>query len=58
MQKSAFFIDKFILEGEFMANQQFEERKEKVYHFMSGEFYVPMKEKELAIMLQVSKEDR
>ena len=41
-----------------MANQQFEERKEKVYHFMSGEFYVPMKEKELAIMLQVSKEDR
>jgi ribonuclease R len=34
------------------------ERKQTVYDFICSEFYVPMKVKELAIMLQVSKEDR
>ena len=34
------------------------ERKQTVYDFICSEFYVPMKVKELAIMLQVSKENR
>ncbi|MCD7750547.1 MAG: ribonuclease R [Lachnospiraceae bacterium] len=34
------------------------ERKAVVLEFMKSEFYVPMKEKELAVMLQVKPEDR
>ncbi|MCD8381277.1 MAG: ribonuclease R [Lachnospiraceae bacterium] len=34
------------------------ERKTVVLEFMRSEFYVPMKEKELAVMLQVKPEDR
>ncbi len=34
------------------------ERKETVLGFMKSDFYVPMKEKELAVMLQVKPEDR
>ena len=39
-------------------SKSIKERKETVYDFICSEFYVPMKVKELAIMLQVSKEDR
>lgn len=35
-----------------------DKRKKVIMDFVSSEFYVPMKEKELAVMLQVSKEDR
>ena len=35
-----------------------EKRKKIILELMEQEFYVPMKEKELAVMLQVSKEDR
>ncbi len=38
--------------------KSFEERKNNIEQFVLSEFYVPMKEKELAIMLQVSSEDR
>lgn len=38
--------------------KSFEERKKVIEQFVAGEFYVPMKEKELAIMLQVAPEDR
>lgn len=36
----------------------FEERKQVVLDLMQNEYYVPMKEKELAVMLQVMPEDR
>ena len=36
----------------------FEKRKKLIYEFICDEFYVPMKFKELAILLQVSKEQR
>lgn len=36
----------------------FEKRKKVIYDMMCDRMYVPMKEKELAIMLQVAKEDR
>ena len=36
----------------------FEKRKKVIYDMMCDPLYVPMKEKELAIMLQVGKEDR
>ncbi len=36
----------------------FEQRKERVYALICDEFYVPMKLKELAILLQVPKEQR
>ncbi len=36
----------------------FEERKKMIYEFICDEFYVPMKLKELAILLQVPKEQR
>ena len=36
----------------------FEKRKKVIYDMMCDPLYVPMKEKELAIMLQVAKEDR
>ncbi|MBO5032063.1 MAG: ribonuclease R [Lachnospiraceae bacterium] len=35
-----------------------DKRKKVIMDLMEAEFYVPMKEKELAVMLQVSKEDR
>ncbi|MDE7323647.1 MAG: ribonuclease R [Lachnospiraceae bacterium] len=35
-----------------------DKRKKVIMDLVSADFYVPMKEKELAIMLQVSKEDR
>lgn len=39
-------------------SSNYEERKEKVYQFICSDWYVPMKMKELAIMLEVHKEDR
>ena len=38
--------------------QLFEQRKKMIYDFICDEFYVPMKLKELAILLQVPKEQR
>jgi len=38
--------------------KSFEERKKIVKELIESEFYVPMKEKELAVMLQVEPEDR
>lgn len=35
-----------------------DKRKKVILELMEQEFYIPMKEKELAVMLQVSKEDR
>ena len=39
-------------------DQTFEKRKKIIYEFIYDEFYVPMKLKELAILLQVPKEQR
>ena len=39
-------------------DQLFEQRKKMIYEFICDEFYVPMKIKELAILLQVPKEQR
>ena len=39
-------------------DQIFEQRKQVIYDFICDEFYVPMKLKELAILLQVPKEQR
>ena len=39
-------------------DQTFEKRKKVIYEFICDEFYVPMKLKELAILLQVPKEQR
>ena len=41
-----------------MADKTFEERKKIMYEFISDPRYVPMKQKELAVILQVAKEDR
>lgn len=38
--------------------QTYESRKKKVYEFICSDLYIPMKIKELAIMLQVTKEQR
>ena len=38
--------------------EQYEVRKKKVYDFICSDVYVPMKIKELAIMLAVTHEDR
>ena len=38
--------------------KNFEERKKTIEQFVLSELYVPMKEKELAIMLQVHPDDR
>lgn len=38
--------------------KSWKERKQVIVDLMSNDFYVPMKEKELAIMLQVAPEDR
>ena len=39
-------------------DQTFEKRKKLIYEFICDEFYVPMKLKELAILLQVPKDER
>ena len=39
-------------------DQIFEQRKKMIYDLICDEFYVPMKLKELAILLQVPKEQR
>ena len=39
-------------------DQTFEKRKKRIYDFICDEFYVPMKLKELAILLQVPKDQR
>ena len=39
-------------------DQTFEKRKKLIYDFICDEFYVPMKLKELAILLQVPKDQR
>ena len=39
-------------------DQTFEKRKKIIYEFICDEFYVPMKLKELAILLQIPKEQR
>ena len=36
----------------------FDKRKKVIYDMMCDRIYTPMKEKELAILLQVAKEDR
>ena len=41
-----------------MESKLLEERKKKIYDLMCNELYVPMKEKELAILLQIPKEQR
>lgn len=41
-----------------MSEKSFEERKKIICDLLDSELYVPMKEKELAIMMQVAKEDR
>lgn len=41
-----------------MNREIFKERKKKIYEFMCNDLYVPMKEKELAILFQVPKEQR
>lgn len=41
-----------------MEHKEADKRKKVILDLMDEEFYVPMKEKELAVMLQVSKEDR
>ena len=38
--------------------KNYKERKKNVLELMGNEFYVPMKEKELAVLLQVAPEDR
>ena len=39
-------------------DQTFEKRKKIIYEFICDDMYVPMKLKELAILLQVPKEQR
>ena len=39
-------------------DQAFEKRKKVIYDFICDDFYVPMKAKEIAAVLQVSKDDR
>ena len=41
-----------------MEHKTFEERKKIIYEFICDRHYVPMKQKELAMILQVAKEDR
>ena len=38
-------------------DRQYEKRKKMVYQFICDEFYVPMKMKEMAAILQVKKDD-
>ena len=41
-----------------MDRELFNERKKTIYNFICDEFYVPMKVKEIAIMLNVPKTQR
>lgn len=41
-----------------MTNEQLEKRKKVVYELLGSDFYVPMKIKELAIFMQIPKEQR
>lgn len=41
-----------------MNKKSYQERKQMIYDLVRAQFYVPMKEKELAIFLQVDPEDR
>ncbi len=51
MSKGAFLLGK-------VWSRVKQEKKEIVYEFICSELYVPMKEKELAIMLRVERADR
>lgn len=42
----------------FMNRKSYTERKQMIYDLVRAEFYVPMKEKELAVFLQVESEER
>ena len=46
------------MKGSAGMDQTFEKRKKLIYEFICDEFYVPMKLKELAILLQVPKDQR
>ncbi len=46
------------LDGECMDNRSLEEKKKIIYEFICDARYVPMKQKELAVVLQVPKERR
>lgn len=48
----------FYGKGSEKMNDIFEKRKKMIYDFICDEFYVPMKIKEFAILLQVPKEER
>lgn len=48
----------FYGKGSEKMNDVFEKRKKMIYDFICDEFYVPMKIKEFAILLQVPKEER
>lgn len=39
-------------------DEKFEKRKKLIYEFICDDFYIPMKQKEIASLLQVSKEQR
>ena len=59
------FIGKFAGEilfiwkaGGFMDNESFEKRKKVINDLIHDKFYVPMKAKEIAMLLNISKEDR
>ena len=41
-----------------MTDQLFEERKQKIYRFMQDVLYVPMRQKEIAAVLQIPREER
>lgn len=55
MAESAFC---FMFDGVYMDNRNLEEKKKIIYEFICDARYVPMKQKELAIVLQVSREQR
>jgi ribonuclease R len=44
--------------GVLVSDKMSDKRKKVIMELVEADFYVPMKEKELAVMLQVSKEDR
>ena len=48
----------FFEEGDNVGNKSIEARKKLICDLVEEEFYVPMKEKELAVMLRVEPEDR
>ena len=54
----SFLIAMYTEKGSEKMNEIFEKRKKMIYDFICDEFYVPMKIKEFAILLQVPKEER